>query len=129
MRILDSDHCVAILRGLLVLEEHVDPTEDLGVTAVSVGELVHGAAKSARAERYLAALDVLVAALTVLPFDERCAQRFGVLKARLERAGERLDDLDLQIAATVLAAGGRLVTHNSAHFERIAELGLEDWLS
>jgi len=93
MKILDSDHFVAILRGRLDLTGRVDPNEELAITAISVGELVHGAAKSQRAAENLARLDVLLAALTILPFDVWSARRFGQLKAELEQAGERISDL------------------------------------
>jgi predicted nucleic acid-binding protein len=49
MKILDSDHYVAILRGQLDLSGRVASDEKLAITAISVGELVHGAAKSQRA--------------------------------------------------------------------------------
>ncbi|MCP4660114.1 MAG: type II toxin-antitoxin system VapC family toxin [bacterium] len=75
MRILDSDHCVALLRGTLTLEGRVTRTEEgtpaeaLAITSITVGELVLGAYKSANRERNLARLDVLLAGLNVLPFD------------------------------------------------------------
>ncbi|MFO7615657.1 MAG: type II toxin-antitoxin system VapC family toxin [Bacteroidales bacterium] len=131
MKILDSDHCVALLRGLLDLEGFASPDEELAVTAVSVGELAHGAHKSQRAADNLARLDVLLAALIILPYDERAARQFGLLKAALEQRGERLSDLDLQIASIALAEDAPLVTHNQAHFQRLAALAtlrLEDWL-
>ena len=37
MRIVDSDHCVALLRGRLDLRERVSPNEELALTAISVG--------------------------------------------------------------------------------------------
>jgi tRNA(fMet)-specific endonuclease VapC len=132
MKILDSDHCVSILRGRLDLAGRVDPNEELTITAISVGELVHGAAKSQRAAENLARLDVLLAALTTLPFDEWSARRFGQLKAELERAGERIGDLDLQIASMALEQNAALVTHNRRHFARLVDLAglaLEDWLA
>jgi predicted nucleic acid-binding protein len=43
MKILDSDHCVAILRAQLDLTGRVTADEELAITAVRVGELVHGA--------------------------------------------------------------------------------------
>ena len=132
MKILDSDHCVAVLRAQLDLTGHVTPDEELGITAISVGELVHGATKSQRSADNLARLDVLLAALTILPFDEWSARRFGQLKAQLEQAGEVISDLDLQIASIVLEHNGVLVTHNQKHFGRLTELVslfLEDWLA
>ena len=131
MRILDSDHCVALLRGQLDLHGHAAPDEELAITAVSVGELAHGAHKSQRAADNLARLDVLLAALAVLPYDEAAARQFGHLKAQLELQGARLSDLDLQIACIALSQAATLVTHNQAHFERLAQLAglsLEDWL-
>lgn len=87
VKILDSDQCIAILRGQLNLAERVAPTEELAVTAISVGELAHGAHKSARVAENRARLDVLLTTLTVLPFDERTARRFGALKTDLEPRG------------------------------------------
>ena len=131
MKVLDSDHCVAILRAKLDLVGHASTDEELAITAISVGELVHGAAKSQRTNENLARLDVLFAALTVLPYDEWSARRFGQLKARLEQAGEAVSDLDLQIASVALEHGAILVTHNQKHFARLANiagLAIEDWL-
>lgn len=131
MKILDSDHCVAILRAELDLTGRVTPDEELAITAISVGELVHGASKSKRVADNLARLDVLLAGLTILPYDERSARHFGQLKAQLEGAGEVISDPDLQIASIVLDQDGVLVTHNTKHFSRLTSLAglvLEDWL-
>jgi tRNA(fMet)-specific endonuclease VapC len=65
----------------------------------------------------------------VLPFDEHAAARYGALKADLERQGQVIGELDMQIAAVTLSRGLRLVTHNQAHFARIPDLALDDWLA
>ncbi|MEW5960596.1 MAG: PIN domain-containing protein [Chloroflexota bacterium] len=128
VKILDSDHCIALLRGQLRLTDWVSPLEELAITTISVGELIHGAYKSAQSARNLARVDVLLATVTVLPFDQAAARRFGLLKASLEQAGHRLSDLDLQIAGIALDHNAPLATHNQHHFERIAGLVIEDWL-
>jgi tRNA(fMet)-specific endonuclease VapC len=131
LKLLDSDHCVAILRGRLDLKSRVPADEELALSAISVGELVHGAHKSLHANENLARLDVLLSMLVSLPYDENAARRFGQLKARLERAGETLDDADLQIASIALVYDTPLITHNSGHFQRLEPEGLrlEDWLA
>jgi tRNA(fMet)-specific endonuclease VapC len=132
VKILDSDHCVAILRGRLDLTSKSLPDEELATTAISVGELAHGAAKSQSATNNLARLDVLLAALIVLPFDEWSARRFGWLKADLETRGEMLSDLDLQIASIALERESLLLTHNTKHFSRLVDLAgltLDDWMA
>jgi tRNA(fMet)-specific endonuclease VapC len=128
VRIIDSDHCVALLRGHLDLRGRISPDEELAVTAISVGELMHGVYKSSQVEENLARLGVLLAAVIVLPYDERAAGRFGRIKAELERAGEKLGDLDLQIASVALEHSVPLVTHNRKHFGRVPGLVIEDWL-
>lgn len=128
MKILDSDHCVAILRGKLDLRGKVSPDDELAITSISVGELMHGAHRSQRPADNLARLDVLLASLTILPFDESSARRFGALKASLQNDGQPLHDLDIQIASIALEHDLPLLTHNQKHFARIENLTLEDWL-
>ena len=73
-----------------------------------------------------------MAALTILPYDEWSARRFGQLKAQLEQDGAILSDLDLQIASITLEHEAVLVTHNQRHFRTLTSLSglvLEDWLA
>ena len=77
----------------------------------------------------LLSISTLVAMLVVLPFDEQAARTFGELKARLERAGQVVSDLDLQIASIALEAQTPLLAHNRKHFERVPGLVLQDWLA
>ena len=128
MTILDSDHCIAILRKRIDLADHISADEELATTTISVAELTHGAQRSARRDDNLARLEVLLSALFILPFDESAARRFGRLKADLEATGEPLDDLDLQIASTALENNLPLLTNNTKHFKRIEGLQLQNWI-
>lgn len=128
MNLLDTDHCVAILRKQLDLGDHVSPEEELATTAISVAELNHGANRSERRDDNLARLEVLLSALVILPFDELAGRRFGALKAELEARGEPLDDLDLQIASIAIETNSLLLTNNTQHFKRINGLLLMNWL-
>ena len=128
MNLLDTDHCIAILRKQLDLREHVSPDEELATTAISVAELTHGANRSQRRDDNLARLEVFLSALSILPFDEAAGRRFGGLKAELEARGEPLDDLDLQIASIAIETNSALLTNNTKHFKRVSELHLLNWL-
>ena len=128
MNILDTDHCVAALRRRLDLSDHIKPEDVVAVTAVTVAELAHGAYRSANPVRNTAAIDVLLAGLEILPFDEPSARIFGLVKAQLQAAGAVIEDLDLQIASIALRHAGTLVTHNRKHYQRVPDLVLEDWL-
>jgi tRNA(fMet)-specific endonuclease VapC len=78
--------------------------------------------------RMLRAINDLVADLIVLPFDEVCAERFGMTRALLKAKGITVNPVDLQIACVALTHDLTLVTNNTAHFNRIAGLRIEDWL-
>lgn len=128
MKILDSDHWIALLRGRLDLRGRVAPDQELAITAISVGELVYGAERSQHPTESLLELDTLLASITIVPYEDVAAHHFGALKRELERRGERLADADLQIAASALSRSVPLVTHNGRHFGRVPGLILEDWL-
>ena len=128
MKLLDSDHCVAILRGELNLRGRVPADETLALTSISVAELMHGAFRSNRVEENITRLEVLLSAVVILPFEEYAARRFGLLKSELETQGSPLADLDLQIASIALENDLPLVTHNQRHFSKIEELQLLDWI-
>ena len=128
MKLLDTDHCIAILREKLDLRERVSPDEELATTAINVAELTHGANRSSRREDNLARLEVLLSALIVLPFHEAAGRRFGVLKTELEDRGEPLDDLDMQIASIAIENNFPLVTNNAKHFKRVDGLQLLNWM-
>ena len=126
--ILDTDHCVAVLRGQLDVGAHVGPTTPLFVTAITVSKLAYGAHKSDRPEHHLAQVDLLLGSVTVLPFDTKVARRCGQLEDMLRRAGTPLSEPDLQIASIALCHALPLATHNQRHFSRVPNLPLVDWL-
>jgi tRNA(fMet)-specific endonuclease VapC len=126
--ILDTDHCIAILRGKLDVSEHIEPTTSLYVTAIAVSELVYGAHKSDRASAHLAQVDLLLDSVTILPFDQQPARRCGELRDALRRMGSPIAEPDLQIASIALHNALPLVSHNQRHFARVPGLKLLDWI-
>ena len=58
---------------------------------------------------------------------EDAAQKFGHHKARLERLGERLDDMDLAIGSVALSVEAAVATRNVSHFSRLEGLTVDDW--
>jgi tRNA(fMet)-specific endonuclease VapC len=96
-------------------------------TAITLGEVLYGGAK--RGSRLAArARDLILGAITVLPFDDRAAEVYGPLRARLENEGRRLGEPDLRIASIALSRDLVLVSGNVRHFARVPGLRVEDWL-
>ena len=94
---------------------------------VVVAELRYGAAKKQSA-RLTTQLDVVLGALEVLPLEAPVDTTYGMLRARLERAGRPIGGNDLLIAAQALSLGYTIVTDNEAEFAQVKDLHRENWL-
>jgi tRNA(fMet)-specific endonuclease VapC len=130
MYLLDTNACIRILNGtsqtlLATMRKH-EPAE-IRLSAVVKAELLYGARRSSRAAHNLRLLARFFEPLVCLPFDDECAQRYGLIRAELERAGTPIGPNDLMIAATAVAHELVLVTHNTSEFSRVSGLRVEDW--
>ncbi len=105
----------------------VPPSEQF-TTAITMGELLFGAARRDSAQLHEQVRGLIRGALTVLPFDESAARVYGPLRARLEAGGRRLDEPDLRIASIALSRDLTLITGNVRHFARVPDLTVENWL-
>jgi tRNA(fMet)-specific endonuclease VapC len=129
----DTDVLSAVLRRdpplKLVRRLARVPPEEQFTTAITLGELLYGAAKRGSPSLAHRVRELITGVLAVLPFDERAAEVYGALRARLEAEGRRLDEPDLRIASIALSRGLTLVSGNVRHFGRVSELSLENWLA
>jgi tRNA(fMet)-specific endonuclease VapC len=98
----------------------------LAVSAITEGELRFGAARLPHATRLHAVIEDFFLRVAVLPWDSDAAQRYGQLRAALERKGQPMGNLDIMIGAHALALGAVLVTNDQA-FARIERLKIVDW--
>lgn len=101
------------------------PMADLGISAVTEGELRYGAARSGSAP-LRATVEQFLLAVNVFPCDSQAAEQYGQLRAALEREGRVMGSLDMMIAAHAMALGVVLITGDRA-FARIKNLKIEDW--
>ena len=128
MKLLDTDTCIGILKGVpKVVSAWRACNERCALSLMSVGELAYGAAKARNPEAERSRVERLVGILDEGSITQAVMMRFGLLKAELEAAGMPLADADLLIAATALEHGMALVTGNTKHFARIPGLQLENW--
>jgi tRNA(fMet)-specific endonuclease VapC len=128
--LLDSNSCIRYLNGRSArIRQYLEAVQPREVMLCSVvkAELFYGAMKSARIAENLARIEAFAGRFVSLPFDDAAAAIYGDIRVRLERQGRTIGPNDLLIAATALAHGATLVTHNTGEFSRIEELRLEDW--
>lgn len=98
--------------------------EELAISIHVSCELHAGAELSnAPAEEHVR-VDVLCAALRIVPTDERFPLEYGRLFGELRRRGESISAMDLLIAAAARVEDARLVTRNVRDFERVPGLNV-----
>ena len=94
---------------------------------IVAAELRYGATKKG-SPRLTTQLEAVLGALDVLPFEAPADTAYGLLRARLEQAGQPIGGNDLLIAAQAVALGYTIVTDNEQEFARIDDLPRENWL-
>ncbi len=128
--LLDANTCIGLLNSSdaeLMRRYSARQPADLVLCSVVKAELLYGARRSARVEFNLKRLEYFAAPLQSLPFDDRCAHDYGVIRADLAAQGTPIGANDLMIAAIARAHDLMLVTHNTKEFSRVAGLRVEDW--
>ena len=100
----------------------------VGMSLITYGELRYGAEKSNHREQALDSLSRLEALIPVISPDDLVGERYGVIRAALERAGTPIGNNDLWIAAHAQRLGVTLVSNNTREFERVPKLKLENWV-
>ena len=130
--LLDANTCIRLLNsgndGVTRRYAACLPV-DVVLCSVVKAELLYGARRSARVEFNLKRLEYFAAPLQSLPFDDRCARDYGLIRADLAAQGTPIGANDLTIAAIARAHDLILVTHNCGEFSRVMGLRVEDWES
>ena len=130
MILLDTNICIHVINAKppAVLERfRQHRMGEIGLSSVVAAELAYGVAKSCSA-RNRQALEMFLAPLIILPFDEAALWAYGELRAELERKGSPIGALDTMIAAHALSQQSTLVTNNTREFARVPGLPLENWV-
>jgi len=130
--LLDTNICIALIRykpAALLQQLISHQPGDVGISSITLAELVLGAEKSAQLERNMSALQQFLLPLELADFDQRAALAYGKIRAELERGGQIIGSMDMLIAAHAISLDAILVTNNIREFQRVNGLTLEDWLS
>jgi tRNA(fMet)-specific endonuclease VapC len=94
----------------------------LTLSAITVMEIVSGLQRVQRPGR-IQKFMTDIGSEEVLPFDKATGKLAGEIAGDLERTGQSIGTADPMIAAVALQHGLELVTGNTAHFQRIQQLG------
>ena len=129
MFLLDTDIIIYNMKGHANVQKHLRHhlNDSINISVITLMELYYGARKSQKPFANLAKIKILEQSIDIIPIGLESTEIFGLLKAQLEIAGNRLDDFDLIIACCAIAHNLTLVTNNTKHFQRIDGLKLANW--
>lgn len=94
---------------------------------IVAAELRYGAAKKGSAA-LSSQLEAILAAIEVLPLETPVDEMYGMIRAKLEKAGRPIGGNDLWIASQAVTLGYTVVTDNEKEFGRVENLVHENWL-
>jgi tRNA(fMet)-specific endonuclease VapC len=130
MFLIDTNICIYLINDssekLRIRIESYQPYE-IAVSAISVAEIEYGVSKSQHMDQNRTTLHKFLSAFEILPFDDRDAESFGVIRAHLEKKGTPIGTYDMQIAAQGIGRDIVVVTNNVREFERVPSLRVENW--
>lgn len=126
---LDTNICIDIIkvRPERLRQRFNRFAEQICISSITLGELYCGAEKSKRQAENFAAIEQICGQLTVLPFADRAAHQFAMIKCELERNGKPIGPYDLLIAGHARSEGLTVVTNNEREFARVQGLRMENW--
>lgn len=126
--LLDTNMVSHFIKGVNNVRNNVIsvPMSELGISAITEGELLFGLAKKPDAKQLCRVVDEFLIRVDVLPWDSAAAQCYGVLRADMQKKGKALGNLDMLIAAHALALEVVLITNDLA-FRRVEGLKTADW--
>ena len=130
--LLDTNTCIRYINGRspeIRAKLPTIPRVEVGVSIITKAEMFYGSAKSQTPEQSRQKQLEFLETVQVVTFDEATAIVYGDIRAYLDKQGTPIGGNDLLIAATALAGGLILVTHNIREFGRVPNLKLEDWES
>ena len=132
--ILDTNAVSALMKGdaRVVARLRASSKGEAAIPQPVIAELAYGIERLPRSKRRSALEDrfeLVRGELGRSPWTDAVSERFGSIKAVLEREGRRIEDFDAAIAAHALAEDAVLVTANLRDMTRVPGLKVEDWAS
>ena len=127
---LDTDTCSYIMKRshpIVLKRLQAVPVSDVCMSVITKAELLYGVEVSPRRSQDAAALAAFLPYVEALDFTDDSALHYAEIRADLKKRGALIGANDLLIAAHARALDLRLVTNNTAEFERVRGLAIENW--
>lgn len=121
---LDTTFLIDLFRkntaAMDALKKFVDKHETLSVTVMTIAELYHGAFKSKKVDVEITKIKELIKRFLIFEMNIRSAEKYGEIRAILEKKGVKVADRDILIGAISISHGDTtIITRNKQDFEKL----------
>lgn len=130
MYLLDTNICIFAIKRKpeTVFKRLYEFLKDgIYISVLTVAELEFGVANSSFPEKNRIALLEFLSIFNILPFDDKDAIQYGLIKSKLRKSGNIIGPIDLLLAAQSVSKELILVTNNVREFQRVETIRIEDW--
>lgn len=124
--LVDTSVAIDYMRGEPAAGRVIAAASRLYAAAVVLGELLHGAERSARRVESLTRVERFAAQVEILPVDEETARHYSGIRTSLVEKGRPIPENDIWIAAVGRQHQLTVVTRDS-HFTEVPGLALLSW--
>jgi tRNA(fMet)-specific endonuclease VapC len=128
---LDTNICIYIIKNkpISVMQRFQEYNiGDILLSSITVSELYYGAYKSQYSEKNLLALEHFLQPFNIVEYDLKASIEYGQIRATLEKQGNIIGGLDMQIAAHARSLDMTLITNNNREFIKVDNLVIDNWV-
>lgn len=126
MVVLDTNFLIDVMQGnpeaARRLEDLLESTASMAISAITVMELHHGIPRSKKPQKEAERIDRGLRGITTYPITYDIAAKAGRIDGELVDRGEPIGIPDVLIAASALKHAEPVLTRNTRHFKRISGL-------
>ena len=109
------------------IREQIAAGVRVGTCVPVLAEIIAGIECSQSRERNMQALLAVMPAITLWPFDEAAAFRYGQVFAELRQIGRPMQVVDMMVASVAFSLGSCLVVTTDSDLKSIPGLNVEIW--
>lgn len=113
----------------MVRMEQVLDKKEAAISVITRAETLFGLSRLDTNDKRRRTVKLILDSFPCLAWTTEAADQYGDITATLQKMGQSIGRMDTMIAAHAMVTGLVVVTHNTQHFERVAGLKLEDWMT
>lgn len=129
--LLDTDILSEFLRGNQKVVSKVDSSlkefGEINISVITYYEILNGLLYK-DAKKQLKKFIAFAELCNILPLTRQAAETAAEIQATLRKKGKEIGHTDTLIAGIAISNNLQLITNNTAHFNRIKNLELANWL-